>query len=233
MVIVLDVETISIEYNAISDIAWGIINRNKLKQTKCYIPQETLSKQAEGEFSAPKLSATMAEVERGNAKIKPWRDICKELAHDIEQAKYVYAYNATFDRQAIIRTSKMLAMSEIADYFSQTSIYDKWRDLWAWAANTILFKKSFIDFCESNGLTTPKGYCSTSAETCLKYLRRDLDYVEQHTALADIKDEFDIYLAIKKEIKAEYQEICLDEQEQNFKGKPFFTIDRLKQAILN
>lgn len=232
MVIILDVETISMEYNCICDIAWGLVERNKMTVKRNYIVLEHLAKMADGNFSKPKMAKTMSEVAKGRAIIKPYAEIMEILLNDIQNATYIYAYNAQFDRNAVIKTCKAL-QSEYTEFFESANIFDKWRDLWAWASNTILYKKSFIDFCEVNGLVTAKGYCSTSAETALKFLKNDLDYVESHTALDDIEDEFQIYLAIKKEIKREFTEICLNEEQQNFKGKPFFTIDRLKKAMVN
>lgn len=233
-VLILDVETISFEYNCVCDIAWGIAERNRLTTRKDYIVQEHLAQMAEGNFSKPKMAKTMQEVASGRAKIMPFDQIMNELAHDFVKAKYCYAYNATFDRNAIIKTCKAL-QSKYVEFFDRQASFDKWRDLWAWASNTILYKKSFIDFCEANNLLTEKGFCSTSAETTLKFLKKDLNYVESHTALDDIEDEFLIYLAIKKEIKREFEEICLDETEHknSFKGKPFFNIARLKKAINN
>lgn len=232
-VLILDVETISFDYNCISDIAWGIAERNKLITSKNFIVQEHLAKMSEGNFSKPKMEKTMQEVVDGRATIAPYSVIMQELQKDFNNAKYCYAYNANFDRNAIIKTCKALQQTAISDFFESTANFDKWRDLWAWASNTILYKKSFIDFCEANELMTEKGFCSTSAETTLKFLKKDLEYVESHTALDDIQDEFLIYLAIKKEINREFNEICLDDSDYraSFKGKPFFTIAKLKKAI--
>lgn len=230
-VLILDCETIDIKYNFICDLAWGIVDRNQMHTTKNFIVQEHLTRMASGSFSEPKMAATMAEIANGNATIKPYHEIMAELKADITQAKYVYAYNASFDRDKVIKTCQVLQLTEYAEHFSKTENYEKWRDLWAWASHTILYKKSFLDFCEVHNLVTPKGFCSTSAETCLKYLRNDPEYEEKHTALADIQDEFEIYLTIKKSIKKEFSEICLDDHKENFKGKPFYTIEKLKKAI--
>lgn len=230
MILILDVETISFEYNCVCDIAFGTVDRNKLITTADFIVQEHLALMAEGNFSKPKMSQTMAEVANGNATIEKWDSIMSKLKTAIDSVKYIYAYNAQFDRNAILKTCKAL-QSKYTSYFESAEVVEKWRDLWAWASNTILYKKTFIDFCEAHELITAKGYCSTSAETTLKFLKNDIGYVEQHTALEDIKDEFQIYLAIKKEIKKEFAEICLDDEKQNFKGKPFFTIARLKKAM--
>lgn len=230
MILILDVETISFEYNCVCDIAFGTVDRNRLTSTADFIVQEHLALMSEGNFSKPKMSATMSEVAKGNATIEKWDCIMEVLKKAIDNARYIYAYNASFDRNAILKTCKAL-QSQYTEYFESAEVVNKWRDLWAWASNTILYKKTFLDFCEAHELITAKGFCSTSAETTLKFLKNDVSYVEQHTALEDIKDEFQIYLAIKKEIKKEYAEICLDEEQQNFKGKPFFTIARLKKAL--
>lgn len=230
MNIILDCETISKKYQCISDLAWALIERNKIVALKNFIPVEHLSIMADGEFSGPKMAETMAEVTKGRAVIAPWNQIMEVLRADCEKAKRIYAYNAAFDRNATARTCKALR-SEYTEYFTSATYTDKWRDLWAWSSNTILYKKSFIDFCEAHGLKTPKGFCSTSAETTLKFIRNNPAYVEQHTARADVLDEFEIYLNIKKEIKREYDELCKDEDATGFKGKPFYTIKKLENAM--
>jgi hypothetical protein len=141
-------------------------------------------------------------------------------------ANYVYAYNASFDRGKIIATANELKLPDIAETFK--GFNEKWRCLWAWATNTVLYKQSFITFCEDNGFMTEKGNCKTSAEIALKFLTADIDYVEQHTALADIMDEYLIYLEIKKAVKAESKQPVL--HEDDFRGS-WHNIAKLKKAI--
>ena len=230
MNIILDCETISFDYNCICDLAWALVSRNKVVTVKNFIVAEHLEKMATGNFSQPKMAKTLAEVTKGNAIIKAWDEIMGELLQDMNNANNVYAYNANFDRNAIIKTCKAL-QSEYTEQVETANFFELWRDLWAWASNTILYKKSFIDFCEAHNLKTEKGYCSTSAETCLKYIRNNPDYVEEHTARADVLDEVEIYQTIKRAVKREYSDICPTDEQQNFKGKPFYTIDRLKKAM--
>ena len=230
MVIVLDCETIDRVYNAISDISWAIVERNKIKEIKAFVPRETIAEQSKGEFSAPKLFATMQEVANGNATVKSWIDICAEMLEDFNKATRIYAYNAPFDRGAIIRTGQILGIEGTVSPFENEKIFNKWRDLWAWAANTILYKKSFIDFCTANNLLTEKGNISTSAETCLKFIRKDLNYEEKHTARADVLDEIEIYLTIKKEVKKDYNETAQDYDAQ-CNTSPYLRIKKLRTAI--
>ena len=226
--LILDCETIDLKYNFICDLSWAIVSKNKIIAVKNYIVQENLDRMATGSFSGAKMSATMAEVKNGNAEIKSYSEICAELASDLEMANYVYAYNASFDRGKIIATAKSLQLPEWAEHFEKIENFDKWRCLWAWATNTILYKKSFIDWCEVNGQISEKGNCKTSAETTLKFIMNDLDYVEQHTARADVLDEFIIYLACKNMVKKEFGDRVLDDR--NFKGT-WHNIAKLKKAF--
>lgn len=231
MNIILDVETMDMKYNFICDIAWAIVDRNKVKKIKNYVVRDYLEEMAVGNFSGPKMPATLKEVADGNAEIKTYVEIMRILAKDMKEAKNVYAYNAPFDRSKIIATAKALQLTDCAEFFEAEEMFNKWRDLWSWSTNTILYKKSFLDFCEVHGLNTASGkFYSTSAETCLKYLNNDINYVEAHTARQDVMDEFKIYLAIKKEIKKEMVDIC-GEDERGFKGSPTYNIKRFRDAI--
>ena len=71
MIIILDVETISFKYNEICDIAWALVDRNKIIARKNYIVQEHMAHMAEGNFSKSKMAITMQEVANGRAIIKP------------------------------------------------------------------------------------------------------------------------------------------------------------------
>jgi DNA polymerase III epsilon subunit-like protein len=226
MNIILDCETMTINHD-ICDIAWALVDRNKILKVKNFIVKEHLSLMAKGQFSAPKMAQTMAEVANGNAIIAEWDEIAAELLDDMDRANNFYAYNAAFDRTALIKTSKLL-QSEFTAEFENSDRYDKWRCLWAWATNTILFKKSYIDWCEVNGFVSEKGNTKTSAETCIRFIRNDPEYIEAHTARADVLDEFEIYLTIKRAVKREFTDEVPDPD--SFKGT-WHNVARLKKAI--
>lgn len=228
MNILLDVETIDRDYNFICDLSYAIIKRNKIVEIKNFLPLEHLEKMTTGSFSASKTASTLQEFINGNAIILPYEDIMQILVKDLRQAKYIYAYNANFDRGKIIETAKLLR-SKYTPELENPAIFDKWRCLWAWASHTIMYKKSYLDFCEVNNFKTPKGFYSTSAETVLKFLTKNLEYNEQHTARRDVLDEFLIYQAIKQKVKREYGEVI--QRDEDFKSKPFFTLRKLDTAI--
>jgi hypothetical protein len=59
----------------------------------------------------------------------------------------------------------------------------------------IAFTKAYQDFCDEHGLYSESGNYSTSAETAYKFVTKTIDFVEEHTALADSLIELDILVA--------------------------------------
>jgi hypothetical protein len=56
----------------------------------------------------------------------------------------------------------------------------------------IAFRKEYQDFCDQHEFYTESGNYSTSAETLFRYIANKVDFVEEHTALADSLIEFEI-----------------------------------------
>ena len=106
--------------------------------------------------------------------------------------KDVWAYNVKFDQAACNFTTSELS-NRWRKFFAPYGT--KWRDIWDYAGSTICNTRKYVKFCQSNGLVSPSGNPSTSADTVGKYLRGTLDYQEQHTALSDCEDELAILLA--------------------------------------
>jgi hypothetical protein len=59
----------------------------------------------------------------------------------------------------------------------------------------IAFTKSYQDFCDEHGLYSDSGNYSTTAETAYKFVTKTVDFVEEHTALADSLIELEILVA--------------------------------------
>ncbi len=70
-------------------------------------------------------------------------------------------------------------------------------DLWGLACKYLLNNDDFRKFCADNELYShSKNYYSTTAETCYRYLTKDTDFVESHTALDDVIIETEIFLTM-------------------------------------
>lgn len=70
-------------------------------------------------------------------------------------------------------------------------------DLWGLACERLLDNERYKDFCLKNKLLSPSGvYFSTNAENSFRYLIKDVDFIENHTALSDAEIETEILMKI-------------------------------------
>jgi len=131
-------------------------------------------------------------------KVKKWKHIIEEFNDNINSMgiDYITSYNFNFDighgdRVGTIRkthqqlTDKIFYLPRGVEWFCLMDI-----------VATCMANKNFkvwidsLDSDELQQMTTEKGNLSYSAETMLRYLSKDLYYVEQHTALRDARMEF-------------------------------------------
>lgn len=73
-------------------------------------------------------------------------------------------------------------------------------DIWGIACRNLLDTTSYRRFCfETNALSPSKIYFSTNAQNVYRYINKDYDFLESHTALEDVIIESEILLkALKK-----------------------------------
>ena len=135
---------------------------------------------------------------RNPTKVKKWKHIIEELNDNINSMgiEYLTSYNYNFDigsgdKVGTIRkthqqlTDKTFYLPRKLEYFCLMDI-----------VATLMANRNFRSWIktlneeELNQMTTEKGNLSYSAETMLRYLSKDLYYVEQHTALRDARLEF-------------------------------------------
>ena len=109
-----------------------------------------------------------------------WRtlsDACKE--HNV---KNIYAYNARYDMNITNNTIKTMS-NGFRTFF--TPYNTQWRDIWDIAGATICNTRKYAKWCIEHGYVSAKGNPSTSAETVYRYLTKNDDFIESHTALQD------------------------------------------------
>ena len=135
---------------------------------------------------------------RNPIKVKKWKHIIEEFNDNINSMgiEYLTSYNYNFDigsgdKVGTIRkthqqlTDKTFYLPRKLEYFCLMDI-----------VATLMANRNFRSWIktlneeELNQMTTEKGNLSYSAETMLRYLSKDLYYVEQHTALRDARLEF-------------------------------------------
>lgn len=102
----------------------------------------------------------------------------------------VAAYNARFDRNALNLTQRWTTKSRSRYFFPYGTNFIC---IWNMACQTLCQRKTYKEFCETNGLISNRGRnISTSAENVFRYLILNPEYEEEHKGLDDVLIETEI-----------------------------------------
>lgn len=102
----------------------------------------------------------------------------------------VCAYNAKFDVSHLLKTAQYFGY----DQFFKGDV--KFMDIWAMALSVLCNSRNYFKFCVEHDLTTAKGHPQTGAEAVYRYLTKNPDFEEKHTAREDCEIESYIFAAI-------------------------------------
>ena len=121
-----------------------------------------------------------------------------EIANDFNSLAIMYnaniimcAYNAHFDYNVLNDNMDIY----YGDLFFNKNV--KVYDIMTMTLATICDTNKYVRWCIANGATTEKGNVKTNAETVFAYLTDNINYVEEHHALADCEIEKDIFFKAK------------------------------------
>lgn len=119
-------------------------------------------------------------------------DFLLTMAKDIEDFKIcqVWAYNCMFDAGSLKRLDEFNILPEV-----------EYCDIWSAIAASCLYNKKYVKWCINNGFLTEKGNIKSSAEVVYAYLTNNVTFVEEHTALSDVRIEYEILLKVFKSKK--------------------------------
>ena len=157
------------------------------------------------------MARALKDAIRNPHKVKRWKDIIKEWQDYLHamNVQYLTSYNFNFDigtdssEIATIRkthqqlTDKTFFLPRNIDYVCLMDIGATLfmnRNYLAWINN--------LSEDEKGQMTTEKGNISYSAQSCMRYINRDLWYQEQHTALRDSLLEFQLFAHFWKRWKS-------------------------------
>jgi len=118
----------------------------------------------------------------------------------------VCAYNAKFDVSHLLKTAQYFGY----DQFFKGDV--KFMDIWAMALSVLCNSRNYFKFCAEHDLTTAKGHPQTGAEAVYRYLTKNPDFEEKHTARADCEIESYIFSAIirrKRKFNSEFVNPCV------------------------
>lgn len=152
--------------------------------------------------------------------------ICQRMIRDIKNYEVVsaYAYNSPFDEKVFNFNCDWFKCN---NPFDTIPIYDI-----RGYAHHFLCNDYFKKWCEDNEQFSESGNYSTTAETLFRFISNDIDFAEEHTALADSEIEAEILfsaLGAGAVIGTEYKPYRTINRPQ----KKTFTVKRDKEVIFS
>lgn len=191
-ILVFDTETVDVEHAFCYNVGYTIVNietREKLLKRDYVIEQVWENKMLfSTSYYAEKKQLYINALRGRKASIKHWGHTMQRMIKDIQEynVEFAYAFNSPFDVRVFDFNCEWFKSSNALDYVETIDI----RGL----INKLLFSDEYKAFCEENGFYTESGNYSGNAETLTKFIRQDIDFVEDHTALSDSLIEADIIL---------------------------------------
>ena len=196
MYLVIDTETCNtIEQPMPYDIGYAICDRNgniaierSFVVAEMFLDRPDLMQSA---YFAEKVPQYWADIKSGKRVVKTLWSIRKQLHKDMSLygVKKIGAYNMGFDKRALNNITRYATKSWCRWFFPFGTEYFC---IWHMACQVLLNSTSYVKFAMQNGLESEKGNLLTSAESCYKWLKNRVDFVEEHTGLEDVKIEVEI-----------------------------------------
>lgn len=204
--IVLDVETTNtIEDPLVYDLGFAVIDRiGNIYEKYSFVINEIFYGEQElmrSAYYAEKLPQYYEDIAMGKRNTTSFRTARKILTSVIKKYNIadVYAYNASFDLNALNTTMRYLTKSRTRYFFPYGINVFCIQHI---ACQTILQQKSYFKFATRYKLYTATGKLSTTAESAYKYIRKQEDFEESHTGLEDVYIETEILVKCLRQHKA-------------------------------
>jgi len=146
-------------------------------------------------YFAEKIPNYWKEIKCGSRTVKGIYNIRKTLWQDMKRFNCykVGAYNMGFDNRATKNDIRYISSSFTRWFFpSKTTFFC----IWHMACSSILDTKEYADFAIDNNFISDSGNIQTSAEVVYKYLTNNVEFIESHTGLEDVRIERDIYMNV-------------------------------------
>lgn len=198
---ILDTETASTAKIPF-DVAYTIIDRaGNVVEQKNYLVADVFNNPVglhllmHDDFSKNKMSEYVQLMREGLSP-QMFSVIRDEMRETIEKYNCtVVAYNAKFDYECLTNFAQSFGFKNFFE--DSTPIWD----LWNIALTILADSNHYVTFCTENNLASEKGNLKSSAEVMYRYLTKDNNFEEAHTALADTEIEAFIMAACLKRHK--------------------------------
>lgn len=196
MYLVIDTETAnSIEQPLPYDIGYAVCDRygnivveRSFLVAEIFLDHKEMMKSA---YFAEKIPQYWEDVKKGTREIKSIFNIRKQIKADMKEwnVKKVGAYNMGFDKRALNNVIRYCSKSLVRWFFPFGT---EFFCIWHLACQVVLNSTSYIKFALQNGFVSEKDNIQTSAEVCYRFLTKQIDFIESHTGLEDVRIEVEI-----------------------------------------
>ena len=177
------------------DIGWAVVDKHgNVYKTASYVVADIfLDEQAlmKSAYYADKIPNYWKDIREGKRKLATWNTIRKQFTNDIKEynIKQVFAHNMRFDHGTLNNTERWLSKSKYRYFFPYgIEICDTLK----MARDVIGKMPSYKRFCKENELMTKNNQCRFTAEALFRFISKDTDFTESHTALEDVLIEKEI-----------------------------------------
>lgn len=192
-IVVFDTETTSIEKPFAYNIGYKIYDTD---EDKVLVRRDFVAEQIwhnrelfTTAYYADKREGYIARMRGKTCEMAKLGHITQKMCRDFEmyEVEAAFAFNSPFDDRVFTFNCEWF---KIKNPFDTIPIYD----IRGYVHQFIAFCPDYQKFCDDNKLYTENGNYSTTAESVYRYLTKDTDFVEAHTALADADIELDILI---------------------------------------
>ena len=201
--ILLDTETIMHEGKTlVYDLAWMVIdNQGNILSRHNYIVSEVFNNfpaMFDSHFvTYDKYQTYQTMIQSDEVESHSIRRIFRWLSRAIigNDISFITAYNLGFDLRALKETAQYFDAVNPLETRSDSLIF---LDLWKLSQSHIA-TRSYQKHCQVHGwLTEKRKQPKTTAETVYRWISKDDNFMESHTALADCEIEIAIYRKCKQ-----------------------------------
>jgi hypothetical protein len=145
-------------------------------------------------YFADKIPQYIADVADGKRKMAWFENVKKVLRKDCKKfhVKAIMAHNMRFDYRSCTRSQRYITKSANRWFYPYgVQLWDTLR----MARETFNKDEDYRNFCSENGYMMKNNSPRMTAEILYRYLSGNNDFEEQHTGLADVMIEKEIFKA--------------------------------------
>ena len=195
--IVFDTETANgLDDPIVYDIGGAVVDKKgKVYETFSFVIFEVFCEMRDlmqSAYYANKIPMYEKQIANGERKIVRYSTAKKyinELAKKYN-IKAMVAHNARFDYRSTTKTQRYLTKSKYR-WFIPYGV-ELW-DTMKMANDTICKQTHYKEFCYNNGYLTKNGRVRKTAEILYRYISGEHNFIEEHTGLADVMIEKEIF----------------------------------------